>query len=108
MKRSAFGWASRWARPSFAGLLLMVLAIPNSDGLRADDSKQDKNSAARTFIGALEGAPGNARIALVMQDGGFVAYACSQDAELNRSCSRWFTGNVEEGMVRATTDGVEL
>jgi hypothetical protein len=65
--------------------------------------------APRSFVGVLEGAPRSARIAIIVQGGTFLAYACSQDAEFNAACSRWFQGEIGTGgTIRASAGGLDL
>src|SRR5205823_3672779 len=70
---------------------------------------QPEKAPARSFVGALDGAPRSARVAVVVQGGRFLVYVCSQDAEFNRGNARWFQGDLGPGgEVRASADGLEL
>lgn len=62
----------------------------------------------RTFIGAVEGGPESARIALVADESAVTAYVCSGDDEFNQKFSEWFTGEVEDGLVSLESDQVKL
>lgn len=48
--------------------------------------------SARTFVGALEGAPEGTRVGIVCDDKGFIAYVCSEDKDFTAERAAWFKG----------------
>lgn len=99
------------------GILLLgsVLAITTFAFLavagQEEKDKQDPTSpVSQTFIGALEGGPASARIAVVTEKDKFLVYACSQDMKFNSSFSRWMRGTIgDKGAIEAKSpDGVEV
>lgn len=79
-------------------------------GLRADETDPADPATApfATFVGELKGAPESARVAFVIEGDTFVAYVCSGDQPFNTAFSRWYRGDVRDGKLSATVDGVEL
>lgn len=49
---------------------------------------------AKVYVGTVKGGHATARVAVVVQDGEFVAYVCSRDEEFNAANAGWFRGKV--------------
>jgi len=61
-----------------------------------------------TYVGELKGAPAGSRVAVVVEGDAFTAYACSPDAEFNKTDARWFKGTLAAGKGTAAVDGREF
>src|SRR4051794_6084697 len=72
-----------------AAVLLALLSPAGDPSLRAAPPE-----AAVTYVGPLGKAPESARLALVSDGKGFVAYACSADDAFNATYATWVRGKV--------------
>src|SRR6266542_2831704 len=65
---------------------------------------------ATSYIATLAGAPSNARVGIVVEDGKFKAYVCSLDDAFNLTSARWYEGELDAngGFQLASPDGVEM
>jgi hypothetical protein len=60
-----------------------------------------------TYIGTLPAEP-PARIAIVVEGDQYLAYACGQTDDFNRSASAWFKGRLESNSIAAKADDKTL
>jgi hypothetical protein len=94
-----------WIRRTLVGLG-SILAVLGAVGSVAA-AQPVKAKPATTYIGTLPAEP-PARIAVVIEGETFLAYACGQTDDFNKSASAWFKGTVKTGRIEATEDGKEL
>ena len=64
--------------------------------------------SSTTYVGKLQGGPASARVAVVTDNDGFIAYVCSGEGDFNEKASRWFKGQVDNGKFSAERDGIKL
>lgn len=76
-----------------------LVAVATGTAPAADPAKP-----AQTFVGTVKGGHASARLAIVVKDGEFVAYVCSQDEDFNKANSAWFRGKVADGIIEAAND----
>jgi hypothetical protein len=79
----------------------------------ADDKPANTDSpvpVSKTYIGTLNGAHESARIAVVVDDKGYMLYICSQDQPTNQALSRWLKGQLskDSSFAASSTDGVKV
>ena len=92
-------------RSMFAGwTALAAAAVMAATGGKASAEE----SSATTFVGKLEGGPASARVAVVTDEDGFIAYVCSADDGFNQKAARWFRGTIEDGKFAAERDGLKF
>src|SRR5262249_52317858 len=61
-----------------------------------------------TFVGDIAGAPKHTKIALVVNKGQVVAYACSADDGFNKKYARFITGKLVSGTATGSADDVSV
>lgn len=64
----------------------------------------EKPTHGEMYVGDVKGGHASARFAIVVGDGEFVAYLCSQDDDFNKTHATWFRGKVENGTIEASND----
>lgn len=89
---------------------ILALAACMGGLMRAEDKPEPETPLPpfATYIGELSDSPESARIAFVVEGDTFVAYVCSGDQPFNDTFSRWYRGDVKDGKMTVTVDGVQL
>lgn len=87
-----------------------IIACQRMDDTLGQQPANNETTAVvgQTFIGALDGAPESARIAIVVEGNKYIGYVCSGDDAFNQAHSRWFRGEVKDGKFTATVDEMEI
>ena len=103
LKNCMWSWAGAAV---LAACAAGVAVVPSARG--ADEKIEALAAKFTTYVGELKDTPETARIAFVIEGSKFVAYVCSGDQTFNDTFSRWFRGDVKDGQLSATIDGVGL
>jgi hypothetical protein len=81
----------------FAGLVVAVTAAWTAAAAAPAKPSQ-------VYVGTVKGGHASARLALVVNDGEFVAYVCGHDEDFNKANATWFRGKVTGGAIDASND----
>src|SRR5262249_9105191 len=93
------------------GALATLFAVQGprpADARAAEPTTEEAPAAARTYVGAVEGAPRSARVGVVADGADFVAYVCSQDDGFNKAHSHWLKGKVAGNRLSGEPGGLKI